>query len=244
MKNTKRVLALQVTQQDVHYKLPFLREVLSKIKPIPGNAVVLGMAEDGLPVMLNAEDTKTPNIIIWDKMARQGLAILKVIAEYIFKFRKSVSFHPAQVEFVVLTLHSEDWGELNEYGMGMKGDTSCIGILPFYSEMASTVISGLAKWVHEPHKSSKRPVILLIDGMEHLQKMDQDFKTDFRYIMLKGRSRNVFVIGTASKNNYVQVQEWLEGFGAEIYGRDVMTDFQMEDGKETILFFTPITEMM
>ena len=243
MKNSKR-LVLKVTERSAQYKVPYLREVLEKFRPMPSEAIMLGMADDGLPVLINAKDTRTPNIIIWDKLARQGLLILKVIAEYVFKFRKVVSFKPYEVEFVVLTLHSEDWGELNEYGMGMMGNTSCIGIIPFYSELAGKVVRGLSKWIHEPHKSSKHPVIVLVDGMEHLEKMDLDFKTDFRYILTKGRSKNVYVVGTASKKNFAKVQEWLDGFGAEIYGSDVETDFQMEVGKETILFFTPVTEIV
>lgn len=243
MANTKSLI-LKVTQKSAKYKVPYLREILENFRPMPEEAVMLGMADDGLPVLINAKDSHTPNIIIWDKLARQGLLILKVIVEYVFRFRKLVSFKPTEVEFVVLTLHSEDWGELNEYGMGMRGNTSCIGIIPFSSALANKVIRGLAKWIHEPHQSSKHPVIVLVDGLEHLSKMDRDFKTDFRYILTKGRKKNVYVVGTASKKNFAKVQEWLDGFGAEIYGGDVDTDFQMEMGKETILFFTPMTEVV
>mgnify|MGYP001563291549 FL=1 len=218
---------------------PILSKIVEWITPLPDYAVLLGMANDGFPVLLNAQDTGSNNIVIWDKLARQSLHILKVISEYLFFHHKS-----KEIEFIVLTLYPEDYGELNKYGMGMKGKTSCIGIIPFGSKLAEQVMAGLAGWIHERHNSSKQPVIVLVDGLENVEKMSVEFQNHFRYLLDMGRRKNVYVVGTSSKSLFHKVQKWLDGFGIEIYGKDVEYEFEFLEGKNSILFYTPRTEMI
>jgi len=216
-----------------------LSKVLSMLGRLPDEGVFMGLASDGLPVLLNVYDNEKKNIVVWDKLYKQGLRMLKVLAEYVFSHRKEVD-----VEFVVFTTNVEEWGELNKYGMGMTGNTSCIGIIPFGSELANTVVRGLAKWINEKHEASKKPVVVLVDGLENLNRTNQDFQTDFRYVLLQGYRRNVYVVGTADRDSFNQVHDWLGGFSAEIYGCQVENVFQMMEDKKEIYFLVPQTEMI
>lgn len=209
--------------------------------PFPQQSIIFGVAEDGQPMAWTVNGSQNPkNIIVWDKLVGQGLKIIKVIAEFIFRYRNKT-----QMEFIVLTTNPEEWGELNKYGMGMSGETSCIGIIPFYSELADKVLSGLARWTTEMHKSTKHPVILLIDGMENLNRIsDDDFKSHLRCILQLGRKKNVYVVGTANKKNFAQVQDWLDGFQQEIYGQNAIDVFETMIEKEVIYFIVPETEII
>ena len=99
-----------------------LRKVVELIYRIPGSSALMGMAEDGLPVLWNT-NAGASNIVVWNKMAKQGLRILKVIAEYLFSYHKEVGVKAEQIEFVVLTCYPNDWGELNDYGFGTNEKT-------------------------------------------------------------------------------------------------------------------------
>jgi hypothetical protein len=241
MANINKII--RVTKQPVVSSRPSLREVVSKIRSLPGHAIMLGMGETK-PVLWNVKDITAPNIVVWDKLFRQSLNVLKVIAEYIFSHHAKIGYHADGVEFVVLTFYPEDWGELNRYGMGMMGKTSCIGIIPFFSEMANKVMAGLAQWVNERHNSSKQPVIVLVDGLENLEKMSVEFRNHFRFLLDMGRRKHVYVVGTSSKKNFHHVQDWLDGFQREIYGRDVEDEFEIVEGRDTIIFYTPRTELL
>jgi hypothetical protein len=213
---------------------------MKSIGPFPAFSVWLGIAEDGLPVCINTADEKSPNVVVWDKSARQSLSLLKVVCEYIFTNR-----HQDGIEFVVLTTHPENYGKLNEYGMGTNSKTSCIGIIPFNSQLSDVVVAGLSRWIHEKHTSAKHPVVILIDGLENVGQMSEDFRNNFQHILDLGRTRNVFVIGTSSKNNFRKVQEWLYGFQVEMYGRDLPNEFEYSQGKKNvIIFYTPKTELL
>ena len=240
MNDTKSVVPVN----NAMISLPKLATIVEWIQRAPSQWVMFGVAQNGRPVWLDTSDTKASNIVVWDKNARQGLRILKVISEYIFRFHKTIRYDKSHgVEFVVLTTHPEDYGELNAYGMGMTGKTSCIGIIPFFSEIAEKVIGGLAKWVGESHNHSKQPVIVLVDGLEHVSQMSEGFKFHFRHLLDMGRSRHVYIIGTTSRKHFADVQEWLDGFQREIYGRDVDFEFEYVTKGETILFYTPMTEL-
>jgi hypothetical protein len=234
---------IKVTKKEIISSRPSLKSVVNSLGYLPNHAIVIGM--DGeTPVLWNVHSTSAPNIIVWDKLARQSLNILKVIAEYIFAHHARIGFHAEGVEFVVLTFYPEDWGELNRYGMGMMGKTSCIGIIPFFSELADKLMAGLAQWVNERHNASKNPIIILIDGIENVNKMGEEFQNHFRFLLDMGRTKNVYVVGTSSKNNFHQVQDWLDGFQREIYGLDVIDEFEWTEGKTNIIFYTPRTELL
>jgi len=126
----------------------------------------------------------------------------------------------------------------------MSGTTSCIGIIPFQSELAEQVIRGLSRWINENHNFSKDPVIVFVDGLENLNQLSESFKQDFRYILLQGHKKNVYVIGTSSKDDFSQVHNWLEGFQMEIYGCTLEHLFEYERDSKKIYFLTPETEMI
>lgn len=222
-----------------------VRSFVSSLGKIPGRSILLGISKkDGLPVLMNSGDKNAPNIVIWNKLAKQGLKILKVIAEYLFRFHSIIGYKPAEIEFVVLTDHAEDWGELNNYGLGSKDRTPCIGIIPFHSTLSDILMRGLARWTSESHTMSRSPVIVLIDGMETLMNMSEDFKLDFRFLLLRGRNRHIYIIGTAYKKNFHRIHQWLDGFQREIYGSDFPDTFEYVEGQESLFFYTPITEMI
>lgn len=216
-----------------------LKNAVYKMGAMPKGIVMLGIAKDGLPVLLHARDSKAPNVIVWNRLARQGLRILKVIAEYLFSYHRS-----DKIEFVVFTKNPDDWGELNNYGFGTNSNTACIGIIPLYSEIAEVVIKGLAQWANETHKSAKAPVIILIDELENLESTSVDFKLYFRYVLLRGREKHIYSVGTADKNKFHKVQQWLDGFQREICGQDVEDEFEYIEGKEGFIFYTPRTELI
>ena len=216
-----------------------LSEVVERNNPFPKNGVIFGVAENGKPMAFDAYSTKSPNIIVWNKLVGQGLKILKVIAEFIFRYRTKT-----QMEFIVLTTFPEEWGDLNNYGMGMNDETSCIGVIPLYSDLANKILYGLARWASEPHQETNHPIILLIDGMENLTKVSQEFCDHFRCVLQIGRKKNVFVVGTSDKKHFKKVQDWLDGFQQEIYGSDAVDLFNIMVRKEVIYFIAPATEMI
>lgn len=231
---------IKVTKDAIIPTRHFLSDILNVIRPFPeGGAVILGIATDGLPVAWDVKDRHEQNIVVWDKHTRQSLYILKVASEYMFSHQKDM-----EIEFVVLTTHPKDYGKLNEYGMGTNSKTPCIGIIPFFSKLTDVVMQGLCRWIHESHTSAKRPVVILIDGLENVDKSSEAFQESFRQILDIGRSKHVHVLATSSKSKFHEVYKWLDGFQCEMYGMDIPDEFEYVEGADTVIFYTPRTELL
>ncbi len=61
--------------------------------------------------------------------------------------------------------------------------------------MADQILLALAGWIHQGVKPN-HSIIVLIEGVENILKMDAPAKQDFYYVFLKGKDRRVVAVGT------------------------------------------------
>src|SRR6266508_1669131 len=84
--------------------LPPLGEVLAEFGPMPLEAMFLGVASDGLPVLLNLHDPVPGPILIAGDAGTGKTALLQTMA------LAAVMMHqPEQLQFGVLTSHPDEW---------------------------------------------------------------------------------------------------------------------------------------
>ena len=89
--------------------LPSLREVISSAAPLPQEALLLGLAEDGLPVLLNLYDPVPGPLLLTGDPASGKTALMQTIASAI-----GLMHSPSEVEYGVITDHPEDWRDFQE----------------------------------------------------------------------------------------------------------------------------------
>lgn len=167
---------------------PTLEEVLREVGPFPHEVVFLGIADDYLPMLIDSHDSP-PNILIWNGET----SFLKMVAEFIMN-RESKK----EMEFVVFTNNTEEWEFLAKESNSKKG-SPCIGVIPFWDSLADQVLLGLASWIHSGIKPN-HSIVVLIEGVENILKMELDARQNFHYILLKGKDRRVFAIGTVPED--------------------------------------------
>ena len=89
--------------------LPPLKEVISSAAPLPQEALFLGLAEDGLPVLLNLYDPVPGPLLLIGDQASGKTALMQTIATAI-----GLLHSPSEVEYGVITDHPEDWRDFQE----------------------------------------------------------------------------------------------------------------------------------
>lgn len=139
-----------------------LEEILDTVE-FPSNAVFMGVAEDGNPVLFDVLNPSSPNILIWNG----SVDILKVIAEYIMRIQKGTR-RKTDVEFLVLTSDPDKWKFLYQMKAEEMKQTPCIAVAPLWSDLADQLIMSLSSWIHESKKSTKT-VLVLVDDVVRLQ---------------------------------------------------------------------------
>lgn len=165
-------------------KRPTVDEVVDALGPFPTEAILLGVADDGETMLLNTR-MSPPNILVWNG----EVSFLKSVAEFIMNFKGK-----EEIEFVVFTNNVEEWEFLANKTNKVK-DSPCIGVIPFWSDLADQILLALASWIHQGVKPN-HSIIVLIEGVENVLKMDVSAKQDFYYVFLKGKDRRVVAVGT------------------------------------------------
>lgn len=185
--------------------LPPLSEVLAEFGPMPQEALFLGVASDGLPVLLNLHDPVPGPILISGDAGTGKTGLLQTIASAAGKMHQ-----PEDLQFGVLTSHPDEWNGLEEI-------PNNVGVFPLYHRSADDFILSLASWAHG-NKTSQQSVLLLLDDLEAATNLDFDTKQNLRWLFLRGPARRVWPITTLNPNRMESILPWLDAFHTRIFG--------------------------
>ena len=186
--------------------LPSTDEVLSEFGPMPPEALFLGVASDGLPVLLNMHDPVPGPILIVGDPGIGKTTLLQVIASAIGRMHQ-----PEEVQFGALTNHPEEWS-------GLENIPNNVGVFPLYHKSSEDFLLSLASWAHG-NKTSKQSVLLLMDGLDAVSNLDFDARQNLRWLLLRGPSRRVWPIVTLNPNSMGNIEQWLDAFHTRIFGK-------------------------
>src|SRR6266498_1980875 len=185
--------------------LPTLSEVLAEFGPMPREALFLGVASDGLPVLLNLHDPVPGPILITADPGAGKTALLQTVALAAGKMHQ-----PDELQFGVLTSHPDEWG-------GFEDIPNNVGIYPLYHQSAEDLILSLASWAHG-NKTSRQSILLLLDDLEAASNLDFDARQNLRWLFLRGPARRVWPIITLNPNRMENIMPWLEAFRTRVFG--------------------------
>jgi len=116
-----------------------------------------------------------------------------------------------EVQFGVITKHTEEWD-------GEAQTPHRVGVFDVNDPSAQDLILSLASWAHS-NKNAQQSVLLLIDDLESIARLDFDALQNFRWLLLRGPARRVWPLITMSAERYGQVLSWIEIFRARVFGR-------------------------
>lgn len=190
---------------DVAPVLPSLTEALSDLAPLPRASLFFGIAEDGLPVLLNLHDPLPGPLLVCAESGAGKTAFLKVVAQAVVEIHD-----PNEVQFAVLTAHPEEW-------KGFDPHAHCAGIFPLYDKAAMDFIFSLGKWAHE--NKPRQFIALLVDDFSRMEEADPEAKDTLRWLLLRGPTRRVWPIVSLDPKQSESVLPWLELFRTRIFGR-------------------------
>ena len=225
---------------------PQLSEVLAEYGPMPREALFLGVASDGLPVLLNLHDPVPGPLLIMGDAGAGKTNLLQIIAR-----AAGIMHQPEDLQFGVLTSHTEEWNAFDRI-------PNNVGVFPLYGNSSQDFLLSLASWAHDNH-SSKQVVLLLLDDLEVAANLDFDARQNLRWLLLRGPARRVWPIVTVNPHRMDGIQPWLDAFHTRIFGTiqdtqrtrqlsveqadlhtlSIGTQFSMREGSHWLRFWIP-----
>lgn len=184
---------------------PSLDSALDEVGPMPREALFMGIAPDGLPVLLNLHDPSPGPILVVGDPGAGKTAFLQNIACGVERMHA-----PEDVQFGVVTAFPDEWE-------GFSDIPHSAGVFPVYHSSAMDFLYSLSGWAHE-NKGSRQSVILLLDDLESMEQVDFDARQTLRWLLLRGPARRVWPVVTVNAERASQVETWLEAFRTHVFG--------------------------
>ena len=221
-----------------------LTSILSDISPLPQHALFLGMAEDDLPVLLNLHDPVPGPILITGDKSSGKTMLLQTIAR-----AADLTYQPSEVQYGVVTQYPDEWKKFYNKENNAQ-------IYSIQDDNTKELLQSLVTWAHR-NKGEEQSVLLLIDDLEAMTKLDEQTQQNLRWLLLRGTSRRVWTFVTLNAAQAFHLKEWLNFFHTRLFGRvensdqaylltgnrnqtlNHLTQFAMRENDKLLGFYSP-----
>ncbi len=185
--------------------LPTLKSVIADTSPLPRTALFLGVAEDGLPVLLDLYDPIPGPILIVGDQASGKTTLLQMVARAV-----ELLHIPSSVQSGIITQYPDEW-------KNFQGSQSTVGIYATQENNTSELLQSLVTWAHN-NKGEGQSILLLVDDLEAISKLDQQAQQNLRWLLLRGPARRVWPIVTINASSARNMETWLGFFRTRLFG--------------------------
>lgn len=184
---------------------PSLEQILSDAGPLPPEALFLGLAADGLPVLLNLFDPSPGPLLVAADAGAGKTALLRGAARAI-----TLTAGPREAQFAVVASRPEPW-------LGLASTPHCLGVFPSYHNASGELLASLVSWAHA-NKGGRQIILLLVDDLAGVEDTDPDTRQALRFLLLRGPVRRVWPLVSMNPADLGRLHPWLDAFRTRIFG--------------------------
>jgi hypothetical protein len=117
---------------------------------------------------------------------------------------------PSDVQSGIITQYPDEW-------KNFQHSQSAVGIYVTQENTAHELLQSLVTWAHN-NKGEGQFILLLIDDLEAVTKLDQQAGQNLRWLLLRGPSRRVWPIVTINASRAHNMETWLGFFRTRLFG--------------------------
>jgi len=184
---------------------PDQKALIKQIGPIPPDALLFGIASDGLPLLLNLRNARPgPLLVLADRGSGKTL-FLQLLARAAARL-----LAPDRVQYAVLTEFPGEWD-------GFQVGPHCLGIYPLHHDSAMDLLYQLACQAEAGRAETS--IVLLVDGLDSTLKMDPTAQENLRYLLENGPQACIWPMVSINAARAVKLPDWLSLFRTRVYGR-------------------------
>lgn len=172
---------------------------------------MLGMAADGLPVLLNLYELAPSPILVVGDRGSGKTALLQLLARSVdLCAAPTRSQDPGDVQFGVVSNFTDEWSSL-------EASAASMGIWPAFHSSAEGLIHNMLNWADRP-LHGRQVLILLLDDLASMVNASYEAQQDLRWLLLHGPDKRVWTVATLNTLRATRLRPWLGLFCTHIFG--------------------------
>ncbi len=172
---------------------------------LSGGSLLLGITEDGLPLILDLYDPTPGPILVAGDGGSGKTTLLQYLAQ------ASNLMDPSDIQFGVVTPFPEEW-------TGLETLPNNMGIWPVYHVSSHHFLSRLCQWA-DALPATRQSILLLLDGLDLLTSKSFSLQQELYWLLRNGPSRHVWPVVSVNPGHLSHMLTWLDYFRSRILGR-------------------------
>jgi len=179
---------------------------------LPPNTTLLGVGEDGLPVLLDLNDPTPGAVLILSDHRASRRDILRSVLE------SGIACNPPhRLQYLILSSQPERWWS---WRSDQNADRHCLAIEPLESEPCTRWLKSMSELVEQRRMGVRGgpAVLILIDDLESVMALGYDGLVQLDWLIKQGAEAGVWVVATAPAARIPNLARWVRLFKTRILG--------------------------
>ncbi len=166
--------------------------LLADCQDLPQQTAILGICDDGLPMLLDLKDPSPGSLLVVGDERQQQLDLLRTAVSSVV-LRNS----PRGVQFIVFSHLPDAW---QDWVSGQGFDRYCMGVVGVDTPAAREWILRLTEWAEQRRMGERSgpPVLILLDTLNFIPKLSYDLRMKFELLVKEGPQEGVWPVAAIS----------------------------------------------
>jgi len=187
-----------------------LEQILALNPHLPIQTAILGMCEDGYPVLFDLLDERPGPLLITGETGCGKTRLLKMI------IKTAISLNsPYEVRYSLVTSNPDEWSEFSTPG------GHCLAATPEYESAAGDNIIRLAEIASARRKGRQEgaAILLVVDDLRFINRVDADVRLNFEWLLKYGPAAGIWPVVSLSEQNALEMPRVVSQFHTRIIGK-------------------------
>lgn len=182
-----------------------LEEIISQNPSLPSDTLMLGMANDGLPILLNLKEPEPGPVLVLGDPGVGKTNLMKTLAR-----ATDLTQDPSDIQFGVVSTKPDEWQTLD-------ASPGSLGVWPANHASAQEFIQRIADWARQP-EHGRQVMILFLDDLAAILNSSFEVQENVKWLLLNGGKNQVWIVASLNVVRAIRMRVWLDLFNTHIFG--------------------------